>query len=72
MIIEWIAVAKVAAPWLIAAGAAYGGTRQAQRNVTERVRTLETDFKVHKTDTVDRMARMETKIDFIADHYRNK
>lgn len=72
MVIEFIAIAKVAAPWLIAAGAAYGGTRQALGNTLERVRTLETDFKAHKTDTVDRMARMETKIDFIADHYRNK
>lgn len=67
MVIEVIAVAKLAAPWLIAAGAAYGGVRQALNGTRERITKLETKVD----DTGQRLVRVETTIEFIADHYRN-
>lgn len=72
MIIEGMAVLKIVGPLVVAGAAAYGGTKQALNGTRERVKTLENDFKAHKTDTTDRMARMETKIDYIHDHVTGK
>ncbi len=65
---EWLVLLKTFGPLMLAGAAAYGGTRQALNGTRERVQTLEIDFKAHKTDSVDRMARVETKLDYIHEH----
>lgn len=59
-------------PWMISLGAglltvggAYGGTRAALNGTRERVKELAKELDEHKDDTIDRLARIETKLDFL-------
>lgn len=65
---EWIAIAQWVVPWLIAGGAAYGGTKQALNGTRERVMKLEASDS-NQNDKLsslgEGMARVETKIDML-------
>lgn len=60
---------KMGSP-LLAIGGAWGGAKVALNGTRERVKLVENDLNEHKTtsskqhiDSVDRLARIETKVD---------
>lgn len=59
---------------LVAAASGYGGAAQRLRTTESKIAhtekmidELERELDEHKTDTTDRLARIETKLDFIVD-----
>lgn len=50
-------------------GGAYGGTRAALNGTRERVKELARELDTHKDETIDRLARIETKLDFIKEYH---
>jgi len=71
-------VLAVAGPFL-AIGGAWGGAKVALNGTRNRVKTLETNLEVHKAasaiqhiEAIDRLARIETKIDIVISHDQEK
>jgi hypothetical protein len=69
------AVMKFVVPGALAVGGAWGGAKAALNGTRNRVKHLETEFANHKqttdlkhTDTIDRLARIETKLDLFMQH----
>lgn len=58
---------KYAAPVLAGGGFAWGGAKAALNGTRARVQTVEEDLKNHKEDSIDRLARIETKIDVLTE-----
>lgn len=61
-----------AASLLISGGAAFGGAKVALNGTRQRVKDLAEDFKAHEEqdeslqmETIDRLARIETKLDIL-------
>ena len=63
--IELVAAIKAFWPLLAIAGA-WGGAKVALNGTRERVKDLEKDVDEIKVDTIDRLARIETKLDALA------
>ncbi len=61
---EYYEALKMAIP-LLAIGGAFGGAKMALNGTRERVRDLEEDVEHIKVDTIDRLARIETKLDVL-------
>jgi len=68
---EYMEFAKMAIP-LLAIGGAWGGAKAAMNGTRERVKNLEGNVsklegvvEEHKEETIDRLARIETKIDVL-------
>jgi len=61
---EYMEFAKMAIP-LLAIGGAWGGAKVALNGTRERVKKLEGVVEDHKIETIDRLARVETKIDVL-------
>lgn len=59
---EYLEIAKLAVP-LLAIGGAWGGAKVALNGTRDKVKALETK----QTDHADRLARIETKIDYIVE-----
>ena len=59
---DYFEMVKLAIP-LLAIGGAYGGAKVALNGTRERVKDLEKDVDEIKVDTIDRLARIETKLD---------
>lgn len=69
MIETWMISSAVG---LMTIGGAYGGAKVALNGTRERVRELKEDFEQHAADdtaiqreTIDRLARIETKLDYL-------
>jgi len=60
-------MAKFAIPFL-AIGGAWGGAKVALNGTREKVREIEVDVEHMKIDTIDRLARLETKIDSLLEN----
>jgi hypothetical protein len=66
-----------AAAGLLSVGGAYGGAKVALNGTRERVKELQEDFEQHTADdtaiqreTIDRLARIETKLDYLKEEKR--
>ena len=64
---DYMELAKMAIP-LLAIGGAWGGAKAAINGTRKRVQDIESDLKdsaQQRTDMVQRMTRVETKIDIL-------
>lgn len=63
-------VLSIAGPTaFLTAGAAYGGIKVALNGTKDRVMKLEEELGTHKSETIDRLARIETKLDVFMEKY---
>lgn len=58
----------IAGTGLVAIGGAWGGAKVALNGTRHRVKTVEQELSSLKSDTVDRLARVETKIDILLEN----
>lgn len=65
---DFYTIISIAGPTaLVTGGVAYGSAKQALNGTRDRVKKLEQSHEELKTDTIDRLARIETKVDSLID-----